>query len=269
MPLLSRLQAFSFNTESWFSTSSFIFVKNLLLLINFLSMLAGLILIGAGGYINTNSAEDIVGLSGSIAVASIVIGCIVTIISFLGCFGAANEKGVLLKTYFALLIILVILEISVGAAAYAKRDEMNTSIDIAWHNAAQGPNNSTIVGIEKLVWINELACSATILDDFKYNFDCCGFYNTTDAVVTPDCVLKTPNSTGCHDQLTATLKGSLSTIGAAGLALGLVELIGLIFSVVLFRKIASKETAQSNLLNEAWRINRTKVQYGYQNYQYV
>ncbi|KAJ8329077.1 hypothetical protein BDV3_006272 [Batrachochytrium dendrobatidis] len=250
MPLLSRLQAFSFNTESWFSTSSFIFVKNLLLLINFLSMLAGLILIGAGGYINTNSAEDIVGLSGSIAVASIVIGCIVTIISFLGCFGAANEKGVLLKTYFALLIILVILEISVGAAAYAKRDEMNTSIDIAWHNAAQGPNNSTIVGIEKL-------------------FDCCGFYNTTDAVVTPDCVLKTPNSTGCHDQLTATLKGSLSTIGAAGLALGLVELIGLIFSVVLFRKIASKETAQSNLLNEAWRINRTKVQYGYQNYQYV
>lgn len=31
----------------------------------------------------------------------------------------------------------------------------------------------------------------------------------------------------------------------------------------MFRKIAAKESAQSALLNEAWRINRTKVQYGY------
>jgi hypothetical protein len=58
-------------------------------------------------------------------VGSIVIGCIITIVSFLGCFGAANEKGMLLKTYFALLIILVILEISVGIAAYVKRDAVS------------------------------------------------------------------------------------------------------------------------------------------------
>ncbi|KAJ1336380.1 hypothetical protein BSLG_007164 [Batrachochytrium salamandrivorans] len=209
MPLLSRLQAFSFNTESWFSTSSFIFVKNLLLLINFLSLLAGLILVGAGGYINTNSAEDIVGLSESIAVASIVIGCIVAIISFLGCFGAANEKGVLLKTYFALLLILVILEISIAL-----------------------PRMQSVTS------------------------------NVTDAAVSPICHPPSNITVSCSQQLTATLKGSLSTIGAAGLALGIVELVGLIFSVVLFRKIASKENAQSTLLNEAWRINRTKVQYG-------
>ncbi|KAH6569766.1 hypothetical protein BASA61_004660 [Batrachochytrium salamandrivorans] len=250
MPLLSRLQAFSFNTESWFSTSSFIFVKNLLLLINFLSLLAGLILVGAGGYINTNSAEDIVGLSESIAVASIVIGCIVAIISFLGCFGAANEKGVLLKTYFALLLILVILEISIGAAAYAKRDEVSNSLDVAWHSSFSSGRNTTIAGIEKLL-------------------NCCGFSNVTDAAVSPICHPPSNITVSCSQQLTATLKGSLSTIGAAGLALGIVELVGLIFSVVLFRKIASKENAQSTLLNEAWRINRTKVQYGYQNYQYV
>ncbi|KAH6590058.1 hypothetical protein BASA50_009759 [Batrachochytrium salamandrivorans] len=214
MPLLSRLQAFSFNTESWFSTSSFIFVKNLLLLINFLSLLAGLILVGAGGYINTNSAEDIVGLSESIAVASIVIGCIH------------------------------------GAAAYAKRDEVSNSLDVAWHSSFSSGRNTTIAGIEKLL-------------------NCCGFSNVTDAAVSPICHPPSNITVSCSQQLTATLKGSLSTIGAAGLALGIVELVGLIFSVVLFRKIASKENAQSTLLNEAWRINRTKVQYGYQNYQYV
>jgi hypothetical protein len=55
-----------------------------------------------------------------------VIGLIITIVSFLGCFGAANEKGMLLKTYFGLLIILVILEISIGIAAYAKMDDVFT-----------------------------------------------------------------------------------------------------------------------------------------------
>jgi hypothetical protein len=79
---------------------------------------------GGGGYIISNGTEDIIGLSSGIAAASIAIGAIVSIISFLGCFGAANEKGSLLKTYFLLLIILVILEIAVGAAAYAKSDEV-------------------------------------------------------------------------------------------------------------------------------------------------
>jgi hypothetical protein len=37
-----------------------------------------------------------------------------SIVSFLGCFGAANEKGMLLKTYFVILVVLIILELSVG-----------------------------------------------------------------------------------------------------------------------------------------------------------
>lgn len=79
---------------------------------------------GTGGYIISNGSSDIIGLSSSIAAAAIAIGVIVSIISFLGCFGAANEKGMLLKTYFALLIVLVILEVAVGGAAYAKADQV-------------------------------------------------------------------------------------------------------------------------------------------------
>ena len=70
------------------------------------------------------SSSDILNLSGSIGIAAIVIGLIITIVSFLGCFGAANEKGLMLKTYFGLLILLVILEISVGLAAYVKMDDV-------------------------------------------------------------------------------------------------------------------------------------------------
>ncbi len=103
-------------------------VKNMLLLVNFLSLLAGFILIGGGGFITSQSSQDILNLSGSIGVSAIIIGLIVTIVSFLGCFGAANEKGLMLKTYFGLLILLVILEIGVGIAAYAKRDAVRCVI---------------------------------------------------------------------------------------------------------------------------------------------
>lgn len=52
------------------------------------------------------------------------------VISFLGCFGAANEKGMLLKTYFALLLLVVVLELGVGGAAYTKKDDVNRSVRI-------------------------------------------------------------------------------------------------------------------------------------------
>jgi hypothetical protein len=75
--------------------------------------------------------------------------------------------------------------------------------------------------------------------------------------------------TSCHESLYKHLTNSLSTIGGAGLAIGIIEIFGLIFSVILFKKIAARENAQSSLMNESWRINRNKIQYGYQSYQYV
>ena len=77
------------------------------------------------------------------------------------------------------------------------------------------------------------------------------------------------NSTGCYSAMQYSLSSQLSTIGGAGLALGIIELIGLVFSGLLFRRIAQRERASDTLMNEAWRINRSKIQYGYQNYQYV
>ncbi|KAJ3309822.1 hypothetical protein HDV04_005601 [Boothiomyces sp. JEL0838] len=257
MPLLSKIGTFSFDKDTACGTTSFVFAKNLMLVINFLSMLAGLILIGGGGYIISNNTTDIVGLSSGIASAAIAIGVIVSIVSFLGCFGAANEKGMLLKTYFVLLIILVILEVSIGAAAYAQRDEISGVLETSWVlEVERNPNSTEINNIERL-------------------FQCCGYSSPLDHAVPVDCVARynfagtTAFTVGCKDQLQQSLFNSLNTIGGAGIVIGLIEFVGLIFSAVLFRKIAAKENAQSSLLNEAWRVNRTKVQYGYQNYQYV
>ena len=67
---------------------------------------------------------------------------------------------------------------------------------------------------------------------------------------------------GCKERLSDQLMSSLSTIGGAGIAIGVIELVGSVFSAILFHKIARKDSAQTSLLNEAWRVNRNKVQYG-------
>ena len=132
------------------NTVSFTFIKNLLLAINFLSMMAGIILMAGGAYIVSNKVSDIVGLSGGIAAASIIIGILVTIISFLGCFGAANEKGILLKTYFIVLCVVIILEIAVGAAAYAQRDNIPYILENSW-KSTYAADSGSIVKIQNSV----------------------------------------------------------------------------------------------------------------------
>ncbi|KAI8806549.1 Tetraspanin family-domain-containing protein [Cladochytrium replicatum] len=247
MPFLSKITTFTFNKESFWAAGGFMFFKNLLLFINFLSLLAGIIMLGAGGYLqSTNGIDDITNMG----VAAIIIGIIITIVSFLGCFGAANEKGMLLKTYFVMLLVLVILEISVGSAAYAKRGDISTYVENRWRQAYyQQPSNILIV---------------------EQTFRCCGFMNTTDMSIPINCVEQFPDrNTPCFANVDGSLKGSLNMIGGAGLVIGFIELVGLIFSVVLFRRIAKRDSQGEGLLNEAWRVNRSKIHYGYQNYQYV
>ncbi|KAJ3008284.1 Leukocyte surface antigen cd53 [Thoreauomyces humboldtii] len=255
MPFMSNLATFSWSKESFWAAGGFMLTKNLLLFINFLSLLAGLILIGAGAYLGTISGPStsaLINFGGTIANAAIAVGVIVTVVSFLGCFGAANEKGMLLKTYFALLIVLVVLEISVGIAAYAKRTSIEDSLGSAWTSAYLA--NST--------------AEHRALVNVETTFSCCGFGSVVDMPVPSDCVELLGFTEGCAAAVKGNLNGSLGAIGAGGVVIGVIELVGLVFSAVLFRRISQREQAAGSMMNEAWRINRNKIQYGYANYDY-
>ena len=85
---------------------------------------------GGGGWIEAHENEDTLSsILNSVAIGAIVIGVFVTFVSFMGCFGAANERGILLKTYFALLTLLIVFQVAIGSAAYAKRDSVCFEFD--------------------------------------------------------------------------------------------------------------------------------------------
>ncbi|ORY51631.1 hypothetical protein BCR33DRAFT_846388 [Rhizoclosmatium globosum] len=247
MPFLSRISTFSFNKDTFFSSGGFTLVKNLLLLINFLSLLAGVILIGGGAYIQVNAgSDDLIDLSGSTAAAAIGIGVLVTAVSL---FGDAPQNVLCTSSH------LVIFELGVGIAAYVKSDAVEGLLEQAWINSYSSKNPQSLNNLQHV----------------ERGFKCCGFRNVTQYAVPDNCA--SPQSFGyqvpCLNSVKSALQGSLSTIGGTGVALGVIELIGLVFSVLLFVKIAQKDRASESLMNEAWRINRSKIQYGYANYQYV
>ena len=62
----------------------------------------------------------------SAATAGIVLGVVTTLVSFLGCCGATNEKGVLLKTYFGMLLVLIVLQIVAGSIAASQQDNVRS-----------------------------------------------------------------------------------------------------------------------------------------------
>ncbi len=121
-------------------------------------------------------------------------------------------------------------------------------------------------------WRNSYAQNTTsslaTLRSIERSLNCCGYNSTLDYSVpiieksNVTCVESLGTTVSCHDTLFDKFNDSLSTVGAAGITIGLLELIGLFFSVILFRRIAAKENIHSSLLNESWRINRNKIQYG-------
>lgn len=108
--------------------------------------------------------------------------------------------------------------------------------------------------------------SLNTLRSIERSLNCCGYNSTTDYSVPIIANLSCTDSLGTNSSCRAILfdkfNDSLNTVGVAGITIGILELIGLIFSVILFRRIAAKENIHSSLLNESWRINRNKIQYG-------
>lgn len=63
-----------------------------------------------------------------IAIVLIVLGSLIFVIGFCGCCGACKESVCLLAIYIALMVVIVLAEITVGVAAYVLRGSIESSL---------------------------------------------------------------------------------------------------------------------------------------------
>jgi len=210
-------------------------VRYLTLGLNGLFILTGILLIAFGGYALDRGIDGL--SSKTIAAGVVVLGVFVFLVSFLGFWGAIRENRFLLMVYFAIVLLFVIIEFSLGIAAYVKRDEMPGLVDAQW----------------TFLYTNE----RTIIEDIETTFQCCGWYNETDRAVPPmfegdlnTCVEVHGFTKSCNSTIVESMELSMQIAGGAAIAIAVIQIICLIFACYLFVKIPKSREQRGEELHD-------------------
>ncbi|KAL5254465.1 hypothetical protein ACHWQZ_G014040 [Mnemiopsis leidyi] len=108
--------------------------KVILILINLIAVLAGIALIGVGGFVMAKGKEYLPDVGVSLTPAAtclIILGVLLMLVGGFGCFGACTGRHGLLNVYLALLGIIVILEIAVLIYGFVNKGKVAGTIEEA------------------------------------------------------------------------------------------------------------------------------------------
>jgi len=152
-------------------------LKYLVFIFNLLFWLSGiaLIVVGAIGLVGNQTFERYAGQGAQgAAILLIVVGCIVFVLGFLGCFGAIRENFCLLVTFAILLALIFILELAAGIACYVLRNKVEGVI-----------YKGLATRISELTKPLKNSTEESVLDKIQRDLHCCGSSNYTDWALSP------------------------------------------------------------------------------------
>ncbi|XP_060740312.1 leukocyte surface antigen CD53 [Tachysurus vachellii] len=208
-------------------------LKYTMCVVNFIFFLCGAAIFGLGIYMSiTFKYLSLFPALSAINVANglYVIGIFVTCVSFLGFLGALKENRCLLISFFILLFLLMLAELTVACLLLFYEKEIDNFIEselMASLAKNEGVNNSTI--------------------DWKIiqeTFDCCGVNNASDwktsdpeKMSSPICKDNT-QQTGCYTKLKKWIEDNLLGTGIAVIIICSIEVLGMCFSMTLFCHIS-------------------------------
>ncbi|XP_034948812.1 CD9 antigen [Chelonus insularis] len=201
-------------------------------------------------------------------------GLLLLMVSFLGCYGAFRESQCLLVGFFSCLLIAVVAQIAAEAWLYTNRDHIEPLVKTAFMNTVKNEygeidhRTQTVDSIQS----NLYCCGASGPSDWassKFGSSrsssgalsltvsspnnvytipesCCrdkdeSLCATARKIKVADTIPSNIYSEGCVDKLIDVLRNQGCTILGVVLGLGLIELIGLIFSLILCCAIGSSD----------------------------
>ncbi|XP_031571519.1 CD151 antigen-like [Actinia tenebrosa] len=221
-------------------------MKYLLFAFNLVFWIAGITVMAVGIWTRVSAHEyaSLMEESGFQAAANIMIaaGALVIFIGFVGCCGAVKENKCFLLLYFFLLLVIFILEIAAGIMAYTKRDKVISTIEKAMNQSVQNDYGQNKPKIDKAVdHAQEMlkCCGATGPKDWKTSNWKKSHQNET----VPQSCCKNKKAPcdyydkGCSKALQDFIKGHMKTLGGIGVGIAIIQILGMVFSLCLFRSI--------------------------------
>jgi len=222
-------------------------VKYTLFVFNLLFLLAGLALIIVGAIVQVQTSKATFGGTASGAgIFIIVIGSVVFLVCFFGCAGAINNNYCMVVTYGVLLLVILLAQVAAVITGFVMKDKFT---DFIKDEMQKELINYKIKDLNAEIWNNT-----------QTTFKCCGTYNftswlnNTDMMATnslPDSCCKnvsencgygryTPdpdenrfNLKGCEPEIVRLLQRYLIAVGAVAAAVGVLEILGIIFAFCL------------------------------------
>uniref|UniRef100_A0A6B2EGM2 Tetraspanin n=1 Tax=Phlebotomus kandelakii TaxID=1109342 RepID=A0A6B2EGM2_9DIPT len=236
-------------------------IKYLLFIFNFLFVITGIILLSIGlavqgvffGYEYLLADRFF-----AIPAFLIAIGVIIFIIAFFGCYGAIRENYCMVLTFSILLVLVFILELSAGISGYVLRNETMDLLEESLSGSM----------LDYVNQVNESHSTTALWDTIQQRYQCCGIHNYTDWQNIPTSENKdmpmtccnipygTLGTFNCTEELAAVRVGCLEefglfieahavSLGAAGIAICIVQFIGIFFACYLARQIKNKQGGHS------------------------
>ncbi|XP_058814311.1 CD63 antigen-like [Topomyia yanbarensis] len=231
-------------------------VKYLLFLFNFFFVITGITIMAIGLTVQGayhNFAEILDPQFFSVPTFLVVIGCFIFIIAFFGCCGAYKENYCMTLTFSVLLVLIFILELAAGISGYVLRNDTYNLVSTTLRSSMEHYGGNTSQEIT-YIW-----------DEIQVDFDCCGVDKSDDWVKSNDqlfnstflpitcCktsvgsigVVHCPDEqhperlrkTGCIKSFGNYIRSHAVSLGAAGIAIAVIQFFGIFFACYLSKQI--------------------------------
>jgi len=216
---------------------------------NCILWLLGVILIALGGY-SLSALKDLKQIANiSIPAGLIVLGVFIIILTIVGCVVAYKEKLVGLIFFTIFMLVLLIALIGVGGGAFTYRHDSQTILATAWARASD----------------QQRALLEGFFVTFPYGANnpipCCGWATLANGERTwpsSACIIPAYNGTDgyhnatihserppCGPIINTFVDQKLYIAGAAGVAIGIIEFISMLFSLFLIIRLCRNPRSRS------------------------
>lgn len=220
-------------------------VKYLLFCFNLLFAISGIAILTVGAIILTayhHYSEFVDPGFGSAPIVLILVGVFVFIVAFVGCCGAVKENHCMVITFAAILLIIFTIELAAGIAGYLRRADIENMLEKNLNTTMHEYYTKRDVEKSWNIMQHEMRCCGIrgpndwkeITHNDTLPYTCC-----PDTQNDGSCTVNTLNrfQTSCYDRLKECLTNYASIIGAVGIGVSLIQLVGVIFSCCLARSI--------------------------------
>ncbi|KAF6074140.1 CD53 molecule [Phyllostomus discolor] len=150
----------------------------------------------------------------------VIVGSIIMVVAFLGCMGSIKENKCLLMSFFVLLLIILLAEVTLAILLFVYEQNLDRSVTEGLSDSIQRyhTDNST-----RQAW-----------DFIQKYLDCCGINGTKNWPNGPPASCPTgPQVEGCYKKATVWFQSNFLYIGIVTICVCVIQVLGMSFALTL------------------------------------